>query len=130
MGWAVSFGEIIDKAAGVLDVDEIVEHWAILKFSVAVEVPALELAFVNNLVEMDQLTEAMEKSQTVLSFVGPSLVELDRPVSTLFLALLMFDQDRFSLAIVNMIAFLGPFRPVFLAVLLDGEILAIGMRIS
>ena len=41
----------------------------------------------------------------------------------------MLDEDRLSLAIVGVIAFFGAFRPVFLAVLLDGEILA-HMRVS
>ena len=41
----------------------------------------------------------------------------------------MLHQDRLSLAVVGVIAFFGAFRPVFLAVLLDGEILA-HMRVS
>lgn len=91
------------------NIDEIGEHWAILQLAVSVEVPTLKLSLVNDLVEMNQLAIAMEKSQTVLSFIAPSLVELDRPISTLFLALLILNQDRFSLALVSMIAFLGPF---------------------
>ena len=46
----------------MLDVDEIVEHLAVVELSVAVEVAALELAFVYDLVEVDQLAVAVEKS--------------------------------------------------------------------
>lgn len=129
MGWDVSFGEAVDQVGGVLDVDEIVEHRTILELSVAVEVAALELAFVDDFVEMDQLAVPMEKAKTVLSFVCPALVEFYSPVSAVFLALFLLYEYRISLAIVGMITFLRPFRPVFLAILLYGEIFA-GMRVS
>lgn len=93
------------------------------------EIAALELALVDDLVEMDQLAITMEKSKTVLPFVYPALVELNCPVSAIFLALFLLNEYRISFAIVNMIAFLCPFRPVFLVILLDGEIFA-DMRIS
>lgn len=108
----------------MLAVDEIVEHWTILELSVAVEVAALELALVDDLVDMDQLAIAMKKTKTVLPFICPALVELNRPVSAVFLALLLFDEYWVSFAVVGVIAFLCLFRPVFFAILLDGEILA------
>ena len=46
----------------MLDVDEIVEHLAVVELSITVEVAALELAFVYDLVEVDQLAVAVEKS--------------------------------------------------------------------